>query len=226
MRAHIVIPARMASTRLPGKPLLEFGGKKLIEHVVDRALETGLPVTVATDSAAVAELPLPCAIELTAPDLPTGSDRVASLLGKIACPYIVNVQGDLPFIEPRQILGALSVLDAGYDVGTLVFEMDHKDQANRNSVKAICSPDGNFMRCHWFTRAPVKYGYHHAGVYAYRRPALELFAKTGRQRLEIEEDLEQIRFLETGFRIGACLTEKIAGEINTPEDLEKVRMIS
>lgn len=216
----------MASTRLPGKPLAEFGGKKLIEHVVERALETGLPVTVATDSALISRLGLPCTVEITAEDLSTGSDRVASLLDKIPSPYIINLQGDLPFIEARQILRTLPVLEAGYDVGTLIYEMDHKEMANRNSVKAICSPDGALMRCHWFTRAPLKYGYHHAGVYAYTRRALESFAKTPRQRLEIEEDLEQIRFLETGFRIGAWLTEKIAGEINTPEDLEKARMMS
>jgi len=226
MQTHIVIPARMASKRLPGKPLATFAGKTLIEHVVGKAMQTGLPVTVATDSERIAELSLPCDVALTSPDLPTGSDRVASLLERIPTERIINVQGDLPFIEPAQILLALVPLDHGYDVGTLVHEMDHTDVANRNAVKAICSKDAKCLRCHWFTRAPVSYGYHHAGVYAFARAALKAFSALPRQKLELFEDLEQIRFLEAGYRIGACLTTKIRDEINTPEDLEKARLTS
>jgi 3-deoxy-manno-octulosonate cytidylyltransferase (CMP-KDO synthetase) len=226
MQAHIVIPARLASTRLPRKPLVEFGGKKLIEHVVAKAMATGLPVTVATDSAEIAALPLPCPVVVTSSDIATGSDRVAAVADRIEAEQIINLQGDLPFIEPPQILLALKPLSAGYDVGTLIFEMDHADVANRNSVKAVCSPDGACKRCHWFTRAPIAYGYHHAGIYAYSKEALRAFAALKRQKLELAEDLEQIRFLEAGYRIGACLTSKIKDEINTPADLERARTTS
>ena len=171
-------------------------------------------------------LPLPCPVVVTSSDIATGSDRVAAVADRIDAEQIINLQGDLPFIEPPQILLALKPLSAGYDVGTLIFEMDHADVANRNSVKAICSPDGACKRCHWFTRAPLPYGYHHAGIYAYSKEALRAFAALKRQKLELAEDLEQIRFLEAGYRIGACLTSKIRDEINTPADLERARTTS
>lgn len=222
----IIIPARLGSTRLPEKPLLKIKGIPLIQHVAHAAGQTGLRTVVATDDSRIFDLVESFGGEaiMTPNNLSCGTDRVAMAINALDPKHqydeVINVQGDMPFIKPNQVLDSLKPLQH-YDIGTLVYEMEPEQQANPNSVKAIVSLNGEIGQCHWFLRAPLAYGYHHAGIYAYRREALETFARIGPSRFEQLERLEQLRALEHGLTIGAYLSLPIAGEINTQEDLDQ-----
>lgn len=226
----IIIPARYGSSRLKAKALLPIGGVSLVEQVWRRAvLVPGAAVYVATDHDEIAETVrgFGGSVIMTSPSCETGSDRVAEALDSLpqSIEHIVNVQGDLPFIDPAEIPRVLQPLKNGFDVGTLIACMPEEKQKNPNSVKAIMSATGKegVLRCHWFCRASMPYGHHHLGVYSYKREALAAFAKAPPHPLERQESLEQIRFLTMGLQIGAMLVNSLALEVNTQEDLDAAR---
>lgn len=223
----------MKATRLPGKPLAMIGGKPMIEHVYARAAESGLgPVYVAA-----AEEEIKSAVEkaggkavLTDPSLPSGSDRVWAALrqidpeGKFLA--VINVQGDQPNLSP-QIIRALAEALENADIATPVAEItDQAEMANPNVVKAVVAANGKAL---YFTRNPAPHGegpfYHHIGIYAYRREALQKFVNLPPSPLEKRERLEQLRALENGFSIAAIIVNEIPQSVDTEEDLEKARIL-
>jgi len=233
----VLIPARMASTRLPGKPLADIAGEPMIVHVLRRAQEAAVgPVVVATDSAEIA-----AAVEraggravITRGDHASGSDRVFEALGKVdpdrKAAVVVNVQGDLPTLAPTAILAALQPLrDAAVDIATLAAEISKPDErSNPNVVKVVGSPVGPArLRALYFTRATAPSGegplYHHIGLYAYRRAALERFVALPPSALEQRERLEQLRALEAGRRIDVAIIDAVPLGVDTPQDLETAR---
>jgi len=233
----ILIPARMQSTRLPGKPLADIGGVPMIVHVMRRA-EKAAPTVVATDSAEIAAAVTAAGgrAVMTRSDHATGSDRIFEALGKVdpdgRAAIVVNVQGDFPMLTAADIQAALAPLaDKAVDIGTLVLEItEDAERTDPNVVKAICSPvsPGRY-RALYFTRATAPTGdgplYHHIGLYAYRRAALERFVTLPPSPLEQRERLEQLRALEAGMRIDAALTSNPIFGVDTPEHLEKARAL-
>jgi len=233
----ILIPARMQSTRLPGKPLADIGGVPMIVHVMRRA-EEAAPTVVATDSAEIAAAVTAAGgrAVMTRSDHATGSDRIFEALGKVdpdgRAAVVVNVQGDFPMLTAADIRAALAPLaDKAVDIGTLVLEItEDAERTDPNVVKAICSPvsPGRY-RALYFTRATAPTGdgplYHHIGLYAYRRAALERFVRLPPSPLEQRERLEQLRALEAGMRIDAALTSNPIFGVDTPEHLEKARAL-
>jgi 3-deoxy-manno-octulosonate cytidylyltransferase (CMP-KDO synthetase) len=235
--ALILIPARMASTRLPGKPLAEIAGEPMIVHVLRRAEAAAIgPVVVATDSAAIAAAVDKCGgrAVMTSPGHASGSDRIYEALGRIdpdgRADIIVNVQGDLPTLAPAEIKAALAPLaDPAVDIATLAAEIEHEpDRTNPNVVKVVGSPVGpTRLRALYFTRATAPHGagplYHHIGLYAYRRAALGRFVKLPPSPLEQREKLEQLRALEAGMRIDVAIVDTVPLGVDTPEDLARAR---
>lgn len=221
---RIVIPARMKSTRLPNKPLAIIGDKTLLEHVHAKACATDYEVTVLTDSQELVDIYPHWDIRLTPESCETGTDRIAYMANNFNEDIIVNCQGDLPFIDPYQIVDAAKTLErTGADVATLVHEMGPGGQQDPNTVKAICCQvapdiDPNIMRAHWFCRSALTYGYHHVGVYAYKRQTL-LILPSERTPYERAENLEQLRWIELGYKIAALKTTIVPPEVNTEEDL-------
>ncbi|WP_099867098.1 3-deoxy-manno-octulosonate cytidylyltransferase [Pararhizobium haloflavum] len=235
----VLIPARMASTRLPGKPLADIAGRPMIVQVAARAREADIGrVVVATDSAEVAEAVRAAGFEavMTRADHRSGSDRVAEALATLdpdgTVSTVVNLQGDLPTIEPRSVAAALVPLgDSAVDIATLCVEIkDAAERTNPNVVKVVGSPIGaDRLRALYFTRATAPHGdgplYHHVGIYAYRRKALQRFVDLAPSVLEQRESLEQLRALEDGMRIDAAIVEAVPLGVDTPDDLEKARDI-
>ena len=227
----ILIPARMASTRLPDKPLAQIGGLAMIVQVLKRAQEADCGrVVVAAAEAEIAEAVTAAGGEavLTDPDLPSGSDRIHAALEMIdsagAHDVIVNLQGDLPTLEAKLVRDCLAALD-GADMATLVAEIsDARERDNPNVVKAVLSlENGKKARALYFTRATAPYGdgplYHHIGIYAYQRAALDKFVSLPPSPLEKRERLEQLRALEAGFTIHAAIVDTVPVGVDTPEDL-------
>jgi 3-deoxy-manno-octulosonate cytidylyltransferase (CMP-KDO synthetase) len=237
MSILILIPARMASTRLPGKPLADIAGKPMIVHVARRAAESRLGrVVVATDTAAVADAVVANGFEavMTRSDHQSGSDRIHEALGALdrsgAVETIVNVQGDLPTIDPATIAASVAPLDdAEVDIATLGVEIARdEEKTNPNVVKIVGSPlSSDRLRALYFTRATAPWGegplYHHIGLYAYRRNALERFVSMPPSTLERRERLEQLRALEAGMRIDAAIVATVPLGVDTPDDLERAR---
>jgi 3-deoxy-manno-octulosonate cytidylyltransferase (CMP-KDO synthetase) len=238
-RTLVLIPARMAATRLPGKPLLDIAGLPMIVHVLRRAEAAQIGrVAVATDTPEIAAAVKSYGFEavMTRSDHPSGSDRIYEALGKLdphgIVENIVNVQGDLPTIPAHDIRAALTLLaDPKVDIGTLAAEI-RKDEEHTNPsvVKLVGSPlDGRQLRALYFTRATAPYGdgprYHHIGLYAYRREALERFVKLPPSVLEKREKLEQLRALEAGMRIDAAIVDSVPLGVDTPDDLETARRL-
>lgn len=221
---RIVIPARMQSTRLPNKPLAMIGDKTLIEHVHAKACATDYLVTVLTDSPELKDRFPHWDIRITPEGCATGTDRIAWVANDFDEDIIVNCQGDLPFIDPYQIVDAAMTLErTGADVATLVHEMGPGGQEDPNTVKAICCQvapdiDPNIMRAHWFCRSALKYGYHHVGVYAYKKESLMILPNE-RTPHEVAENLEQLRWIELGYKIAALKTKVVPPEVNTEDDL-------
>lgn len=235
----ILIPSRMGSTRLPGKPMADISGSPMIVHVWKRAMEAkiGIPV-VCTDSQEVLEAIKEVGGEavMTRSDHPSGSDRIWEAVTKFdpdaKAEFIVNVQGDLPTISPELIKASLKPLeDKECDIATLATEITDDDERNNpNVVKVIGSPKGNnILRGLYFTRATAPYGdgplYHHIGLYTYRRAALELFVSLPPSALEQREKLEQLRALEAGMRIDVSLVDTAPLGVDTQEDLDAARKI-
>lgn len=239
MTTLVLIPARMASTRLPGKPLADIAGKPMIVHVALRARESGLGrVVVATDTKEVAEAVSAHGIDavMTGIEHQSGSDRIFEALGKVDpsgnIKTIINVQGDLPTIGPRAIRAAVGPLaDPAVDIATLgVTIVREEEKANPNVVKIVGSPVARGrLRALYFTRATAPWGegplYHHVGLYAYRRSALERFVALPPSALETRERLEQLRALEAGMRIDAAIVDAVPLGVDTPEDLKRAREI-
>lgn len=236
----ILIPARMASERLPGKPLADIGGRPMIVHVLDRCREASVGrVVVACCEAAVRDAVTAAGGEavMTSPDLPSGSDRVHAAL-RIVDPEghhgaVLNVQGDLPTIPPDLIRRALTALDnPAVDIGTLVTAIRDADEArNPNITKAVvgfADADGA-GRALYFSRAPVPSGdgplWHHIGLYAYTRRALDRFVALPPGVLERRERLEQLRALEHGLRIDCLRVSAVPPGVDTPADLDHVRTL-
>ncbi len=235
----LLIPARMAASRLPGKPLADIAGKPMIEHVVRRAEEAHLgEVIVATDSE-----PILAAVEkagaralMTRTDHASGSDRIHEAL-QIADPdgrirIVVNVQGDLPMLAPDDLRSAVALLDdPAVDIGTLAAEITKdEERTNPNVVKVVGTPIApQRLRALYFTRATAPYGdgplYHHIGLYAYRRAALERFVTLPPSMLEKREKLEQLRALEDGMRIDVSIVSSVPLGVDTPDDLETARRL-
>ncbi|MET2828852.1 3-deoxy-manno-octulosonate cytidylyltransferase [Mesorhizobium shangrilense] len=239
MSTLILIPARMASTRLPGKPLADIAGAPMIVHVARRAAEADLGrVVVATDTQSVAQAVRAHGFEavMTRMDHESGSDRIFEALTALdpnsKVETIVNVQGDLPTIDPRDICAALKPFeDAAVDIATLCVEIVRDaEKTNPNVVKLVGSPRSpTRLRALYFTRATAPWGegplYHHIGLYAYRRSALERFVALKPSPLERREKLEQLRALEAGMRIDAEIVNSVPLGVDTPEDLERARTI-
>lgn len=237
--AIVLIPARMASTRLPGKPLADIAGSPMIVQVLRRAEEAAIGrVVVATDSPEIAAAVTASGGEavMTRADHPSGSDRIAEALGRAdpqgEAGIVVNVQGDLPTIAPEDIRAALSPLaDPAVDIATLCAEISKAEEhTNPNVVKLVGTPVGEKrLRALYFTRATAPHGegprYHHIGLYAYRRAALERFVRMPPSTLELREKLEQLRALEAGMRIDAAIVSGVPLGVDTPGDLETARRI-
>jgi 3-deoxy-manno-octulosonate cytidylyltransferase (CMP-KDO synthetase) len=236
----VVVPARLASTRLPNKPLAEIGGLPMIVQVLRRAEEADIgPVIVACGDAAIAEAVVAAGgrAVMTRPDLPSGSDRVYEAVQLFdpdgAHDAIVNVQGDLPTIPPAAVRAVFEPLARpGVDIATIVAEIT--DPAERDDpavVKAVLSlgPGERVGRALYFSRLPVPGGegplYHHIGLYAYRREALARFVALPPGMLEQREKLEQLRALEAGMRIEAGLVDTVPLGVETPADLARARAI-
>jgi 3-deoxy-manno-octulosonate cytidylyltransferase (CMP-KDO synthetase) len=235
----VMIPSRLASTRLPDKPLADIHGEPMIVHVWRRAMaaEVGR-VVVATDSAAIARAVRDVGGEtvMTRADHTTGSDRIFEALNKVdpdgEFDRIVNLQGDLPTLEPRLVRACLAPLEAkGVHIGTLAAEITvAEEMTNPNVVKAIGTPIGpKRLRALYFTRATAPTGegplYHHIGIYAYQRSALERFVSQSPSPLERRERLEQLRALEDGMRIDIEIVDTVPLGVDTPADLARARTL-
>jgi 3-deoxy-manno-octulosonate cytidylyltransferase (CMP-KDO synthetase) len=239
IRALVLIPARMAATRLPGKPLLDIAGLPMIVHVLRRAEAAKIGrVAVATDTPEIAAAVRAHGGEavMTNPGHPSGSDRIYEAMtildpnGKAE--IVVNLQGDFPTISPGNIRDVLPPLaEPAVDIATLAAEIHTEEEStNPNVVKAVGSPIGaRRLRALYFTRATAPWGdgprYHHIGLYAYRRAALEKFVRLKPSPLERQEKLEQLRALEAGMRIDVTIVDIVPRGVDTPADLETTRAI-
>ena len=242
LRPLIVIPARLASTRLPGKPLADIHGEAMIVHVWRRAVEAGVgPVVVACAEAEIAAAVRAAGGEalVTEGDHASGSDRVFEAAERFdpdgRHDVVVNLQGDLPKIAPASVRAALRPLgEPAVDIGTLVTEIaDPRERKDPNVTKAALVIDERTGcgRALYFSRSPVPWPgeddslplFHHIGLYAFRRAALKRFVALPPSPLERRERLEQLRALEAGMRIDAALVDTVPLGVDTPADLERAR---
>lgn len=240
----VMIPARLASTRLPDKPLADIHGAPMIVHVWRRAMEAEVgPVVVACAEEAIAEAVTAAGgrAVLTDPAHASGSDRIFEALRKVdpegRHDAVVNLQGDLPTLEPGLVRAVLRPLIEGpADIATLAVEItEASERSNPNVVKAAVSfPQGaETSRALYFSRCPVPWGggdaaqplYHHIGIYAYRRAALERFVALPPSPLELREKLEQLRALEAGLRIDVARVDTLPLGVDTPADLDRARAL-
>ncbi len=240
IRAPIVmIPARMASSRLPGKPLADIHGAPMIAHVWHRATEAEVgPVLVAcaeAESARAIEAAGGRAV-MTRPDHASGSDPIHEAPERSdpdrRHDAVINLQGDLPTIGPAALRAVLAALAGGADIATLAAEIsDPEERDDPSVVKAVMPPPdaAGRARALYFTRATAPWGdgplYHHIGIYAYRRAALDRFVALPPSPLESRERLEQLRALEAGMRIDVALIDQVPLGVDTPADLERARAI-
>ncbi len=234
----IIVPARLTATRLPGKPMADIGGKPMIVHVWRRAVEAGAGrVIVATDAQEIVS-----AIEaeggealMTRADHPSGSDRVYEAIQRAdpdgAHDVIVNLQGDLPTLDPALVRACIGALGDA-DIATLAAPIleDH-ERTDPNVVKAVCAATGDpkRFRALYFTRATAPWGegplLHHIGIYAYRRDALARFVAMPPSPLERRERLEQLRAIEAGMTIAVGLVDAVPFSVDTPADLARARAL-
>jgi 3-deoxy-manno-octulosonate cytidylyltransferase (CMP-KDO synthetase) len=239
-RPIVLIPARLASTRLPGKPLADIAGLPMIAQVLRRAEEADLgPVWVACDDPAVERAVTAAGgrAVMTDANHPSGSDRIFEALTRVdpdrRFDAVVNVQGDLPTLDaalPRRALALLG--DGAVDIATLAAAITvPEERTNPNVVKAVtaASAGADHGRALYFSRATAPWGegplWHHIGLYAYRRDALERFVKLPPSPLELREKLEQLRALEAGMRIEVAFVDTVPLGVDTPADLDRARAI-
>jgi 3-deoxy-manno-octulosonate cytidylyltransferase (CMP-KDO synthetase) len=236
-RPLLVIPARMRSTRLPDKPVADIAGRPMIVHVLERAREADIgPVVVACDDERIADAVAIAGgtVVMTRIDHESGSDRVFEAVERVdpdgRFDVIVNVQGDLPTLDPAIVRAAAALVDEeAVDIGTLAAEIRiEEERTNPNVVKAVGTPVGPArLRALYFTRATAPWGdgplYHHIGLYAYRRGALARFVGLRPSALERREKLEQLRALENGMRIDVALVDTVPLGVDTPADLARAR---
>ncbi len=238
MNPIVLIPARMAATRLPGKPLADIGGVPMIVRVLRQAEAAGVgPVAVAAGDAEIVAVVRAAGghAVMTAPALPSGSDRIVAALAEIDPrghhDVIINLQGDIPFVKPHAVRAVAELLAqrAGCDVATvMVAEADVTDRSNPDIPKVVAAmePDGRLGRALYFTRS-VLYGdapvWLHHGIYGYRRDALLRFDAAAPSRLEKLERLEQLRALELGLSIWAAVIDEAPISVDNPADLERAR---
>ena len=240
MNPLVLIPARMAATRLPNKPLADIGGKPMIVRAYEGALKSGLPVAVAAGDQEIVD-----AIEaiggravLTDPGLPSGSDRIRAAVEAIdpegQYDAIINLQGDMPFADPGLATACAALLhgEPSCDIATLVAtEAEVSDRANPDVVKAVLAiKEGErHGRALYFTRSTL-YGdapvWRHIGIYGYRREALMRFCAAPPSPLEKREKLEQLRALEMGLSIWAAVIDEAPLSVDNPQDLEAARKLA
>ena len=240
MNPLIMIPARMAATRLPGKPLADIGGKPMIVRAWEQARLSGFRVAVAAGDPEIVAAVQAAGGEavLTDPDLPSGSDRILAAAQAVdpdgAHEVVINIQGDMPFASPdlAKACAALLARESACDIATLVAaEADVSDRANPDVVKAVLAlPDGGTSgRALYFTRSTL-YGdgpvWRHVGIYGYRRAALERFCAAPPSPLEKREKLEQLRALEMGLQIWASVIDEAPLSVDNPADLEAARALA
>lgn len=242
MRPIVLIPARMASIRLPGKPLADIHGEPMIVQVWRRAIEADVGrVVVAAGEGEIVRAVESAGGEavLTRSDHPSGTDRIHEALTRLdpdgVHDLIVNVQGDLPVLEPKTVHAAIDALTRTADaaMGTVACairdESDLSDTSGVNKVVAAWEPDGWFGRALYFSKWPVPWGtaevFHHIGLYTYRRAALERFVALVPSPLEISERLEQLRALEAGMRIEVGRVETVPLGVDTPAQLDQARRL-
>jgi len=234
----IVIPARMQANRLPGKPLADICGVPMIVHVLRRALDSKAGrVVVATDAHDIRDAVEQAGGEvvMTRSTHESGTDRVHEAVEVIdprgECDILLNLQGDLPTLDPALITACIAPLaNEVVDIATLAAEItDAEERDDPHVVKVVgtSAGDGSVLRALYFTRATAPYGdgplYHHIGLYAFRRAALDRFVALPRSRLEMREKLEQLRALEAGMRIDVGLVDTVPVGVDTPADLERAR---
>lgn len=235
-----VIPARMQATRLPGKPMADIEGEPMIIHVWRRALAAEIGrVVVATDAVEIFEAVRSAGGEavMTRADHTSGSDRVFEAVNKVDpdndAEVIINLQGDLPTLDPALIAACLTPLqDPAVHIATLAAVIEEaEERTNPNVVKVVGSPLKAPLRQRalYFTRATAPHGegplFHHIGIYAYRRSALERFVSLPPSYLETRERLEQLRALEDGMRIDVTVVDTVPLGVDTPADLERARKL-
>jgi 3-deoxy-manno-octulosonate cytidylyltransferase (CMP-KDO synthetase) len=236
MKKLIVIPARIASTRLPGKMLADIGGKPLIVRTYENAVIANAgDVIVACDGKEIADAITKAGgpAILTDPNLPSGTDRVFAAWVQYdknqQYQFIVNVQGDMPFVDPKLVRAATEVVEkSGYDISTLATQIKDGSYLLDSVVKPIISfADENNGKALYFSRSPVPYGgpyFHHVGIYCFRADALRKYVNLPQSYLEKLEKLEQLRALENDMTIGITVINTDAPiNVDTPEDLEKAR---
>ncbi|NQT26061.1 3-deoxy-manno-octulosonate cytidylyltransferase [candidate division KSB1 bacterium] len=244
MKAIGIIPARYDSSRLPGKPLADIGGKPMIQHVAERALKSTLlsRVIVATDNQRIMECVQGFGGDavMTSSAFTSGTDRIASVAQTIETDIVVNIQGDEPLIEPDEIDLVIHTLaeDPNADMGTLVTPIKKvEDLTNPNTAKVVLNQDGYAL---YFSRSPIPYQrdtqdigdwlnegpyFKHVGLYSYRKSFLLQFARHEPEPLEMTEKLEQLRALVMGAKIKVAQTKYNPICVDTPEDLERVRKL-
>lgn len=240
MNPLIMIPARMAATRLPNKPLADIGGKPMIVRAYEQAALSGLPVVIAAGDPEIVEVVEAAGgrAVLTDPDLPSGSDRIRAALEAVdpdgAHDAVINVQGDMPFADPGLATACAALLhgEPSCDIATLVApESGADDRANPDVVKAVLaiSEGERHGRALYFTRSTL-YGdapiWRHIGVYGYRREALLKFCDAPPSPLERREKLEQLRALEMGMQIWAAVIDEAPLSVDNPSDLESARALA
>lgn len=232
----VIIPARYESTRLPGKPLADLRGQPMIQHVYARALQVPAVdrVIVATDDARIeaAVKQFGGDVVMTSPAHRTGTDRIAEIASALQADIVVNVQGDLPLLDPAMVDAAIGPLrdDGGLPMATVKTPLSSADElASPHVVKVVTDRDGYAL---YFSRSPLPFhrdgggaalGYKHIGLYVYRREFLLSFARLAPTPLEQAEQLEQLRALEWGFRIKVAEVATASVEVDTPRDLERAR---
>lgn len=240
MNPLIMIPARMAATRLPGKPLADIGGKPMIVRAWEQAMASGFRVAVAAGDPEIVAAVQAAGGEavLTDPDLPSGSDRILAAAQAVdpdgVHEVVINIQGDMPFASPDLARACAELLarESACDIATLVAaEAEVSDRTNPDVVKAVLAlPDGGTSgRALYFTRSTL-YGdgpiWRHVGIYGYRREALARFCAAPPSPLEKREKLEQLRALEMGLQIWASVIDEAPLSVDNPADLEAARALA
>jgi 3-deoxy-manno-octulosonate cytidylyltransferase (CMP-KDO synthetase) len=238
MNPILLIPARMASNRLPGKPLADIAGRPMIVRVWERAVAANLgPVVVAAAEREIVQAVTAAGGQavLTDPALASGSDRIFAALQQLdpeaGHDVVVNLQGDLPALAPEDIRAVVTAL-TGSDIATLAAEItDPSERDNPSVVKAVVAweADGKKGRALYFTRATAPSGdgplFHHVGIYAFTRAALARFVALPPSALEAREKLEQLRALEAGMRIAVARVDRVPLSVDTPADLERANRL-